>query len=79
MLSLLVIQIFPQLTESAAVYDRIFEVFEMLPLAAVVAEQVLVLHGGIGDGSWGLNELKHEVCPQNFQTRRRSKVSFFLQ
>ena len=23
--------------------------------------QVLVLHGGIGDGSWGLDELRHKV------------------
>jgi hypothetical protein len=22
---------------------------------------VLVLHGGIGDGSWGLDELRHKV------------------
>ena len=51
----------PEPADAEAVYGKIFEAFEMLPLAAVVAEQVLVLHGGIGDGSWGLEDLKHRV------------------
>ena len=41
--------------------DKLFlfihSVFDWLPLAAVVAKRVLVLHGGIGDGAWALEEL----------------------
>merc|ERR1712091_74383 len=30
----------------------------MLPLAAIVSERVLVLHGGIGDGLWRIDDLR---------------------
>ena len=39
------------------VYEAIHETFDWLPLAALVGDKMLVLHGGIGDGSWGLKEL----------------------
>ena len=32
--------------------------FEWLPIASLVGGAVLVLHGGIGDGAWGLRELR---------------------
>lgn len=34
------------------VYEYAHDVFDWLPFAALVEESVLVLHGGIGDGSW---------------------------
>jgi acetyltransferase-like isoleucine patch superfamily enzyme len=34
------------------VYERIHSTFDWLPLAARVGKVVLVLHGGIGDGTW---------------------------
>ena len=37
--------------------------FEHLPLGALVSEKMLVIHGGLGDGTWGLREL--EVCTQS--------------
>jgi len=44
------------------VYSSIFDMFEYLPLAALVSEKMLVLHGGVGDGSWGLSALLVCVC-----------------
>ena len=45
------------------VYEAVHRTFDWLPLGALVAGQVLVVHGGVGDGSWGLRELR--------QVRRR--------
>ena len=39
------------------VYEAIHIAFEWLPLGAVVAGAVFVVHGGIGDGSWGVRDL----------------------
>jgi diadenosine tetraphosphatase ApaH/serine/threonine PP2A family protein phosphatase len=39
------------------VYERIHASFDWLPLAARVGGVVLVLHGGIGDGSWTVDDL----------------------
>jgi diadenosine tetraphosphatase ApaH/serine/threonine PP2A family protein phosphatase len=44
-----------------ATYAAVHAAFEWLPLAAKVADAVLVLHGGIGDGSWGLADLASRV------------------
>jgi len=46
----------PQL--GAKVYASIFDMFEFLPLAAIVCDKMLVLHGGLGDGSWCLDDLR---------------------
>jgi len=45
------------------VYEAIHRTFDWLPLAALVAGQVLVVHGGVGDGSWGLRELRQLARP----------------
>ena len=37
--------------------------FEWLPLAAVVGGIVLVMHGGIGDGRWRLDDLRRVKRP----------------
>jgi diadenosine tetraphosphatase ApaH/serine/threonine PP2A family protein phosphatase len=34
------------------------DVFDYLPMAAVLEERVLVVHGGIGRGDWDLNQLR---------------------
>jgi diadenosine tetraphosphatase ApaH/serine/threonine PP2A family protein phosphatase len=38
--------------------QNIFSVFDCLPLAATIEKRVLVVHGGIGDGSWSLEDLE---------------------
>ena len=43
------------------VYHSIFDMFECLPLAALVSDKILVLHGGIGDGTWGLDHLRTQI------------------
>ena len=45
------------------VYEAVHRTFDWLPLGALVAGQVLVLHGGVGDGSWGLRELRQVRRP----------------
>jgi len=44
-------------------YNALQDTFDWLPLAALVGGVVLVLHGGIGDGSWGLTELEQVQRP----------------
>lgn len=39
-------------------YEAVHDAFDWLPLGALVEERILVLHGGIGDGTWGLRELE---------------------
>lgn len=39
-------------------FDAVEAAFTQLPLATLVGEKVLALHGGIGDGSWLLKDLK---------------------
>lgn len=42
---------------SSSVYSAISEMFNYLPLAALICGKALVLHGGVGDGSWRLEDL----------------------
>ena len=44
------------------VYDTIHKAFDWLPLGAVVAG-VFVLHGGVGDGSWTIEDLARVSRP----------------
>jgi diadenosine tetraphosphatase ApaH/serine/threonine PP2A family protein phosphatase len=39
------------------VYERIHSTFEWIPIAALVGRVVLVVHGGIGDGTWTVDDL----------------------
>jgi diadenosine tetraphosphatase ApaH/serine/threonine PP2A family protein phosphatase len=41
-----------------SVFQNIHAAFDYLPLAAVVSQSVLVLHGGLGDGTWSLDDLR---------------------
>ena len=42
--------------DAQEVYEACFGVFEWLPLAALVGDRILVVHGGVGDGSWRLED-----------------------
>lgn len=47
------------------VYEAMHKVFDHLPFAALVANRVLVVHGGIGNGAWRLNDLRAVKRPLN--------------
>jgi diadenosine tetraphosphatase ApaH/serine/threonine PP2A family protein phosphatase len=53
----------PEASGREAVYEAIHSTFDYLPLAARVAGAVLVLHGGIGDGTWGIADLAAVARP----------------
>ena len=43
------------------VFEAVHNVFDYLPVAALVAGVVLVVHGGIGHGDWSLDALASSV------------------
>lgn len=43
------------------------DMFNYLPLACLVGERILVVHGGIGDGNWTLNDLRQVRRPLNHE------------
>merc|ERR1719356_1436083 len=46
------------------VYEATHQTFDWLPFAGLVGGKVLVLHGGLGDGSWGLRDLERLARPK---------------
>lgn len=42
----------------AQAFEVVHCTFDWLPIAAVVAGRILVVHGGIGDGQWALEDLE---------------------
>jgi len=44
-------------------FDQCQATFNYLPLGCVVAEKILVVHGGIGDGDWDLEEVSEAERP----------------
>jgi len=44
-------------------FDVAQQVFEYLPLACLVSNRILVLHGGIGKGTWTLDDLRKLSLP----------------
>jgi len=46
-----------------ATFEQIHQTFDMLPLGARVSGSVLVLHGGVGDGTWNLEQLQSTPRP----------------
>jgi len=47
------------------VWNAIATVFDWLPMACLVSDRILVLHGGIGDGEWDLSYLVATKRPLN--------------
>ncbi|CAE7547703.1 BSL3 [Symbiodinium sp. CCMP2592] len=45
------------------VFEAIHSAFDWLPIGALVGDKALVIHGGLGDGSWGLHDLEHVKRP----------------
>jgi len=45
----------------ALVYEAVHDCFDWLPIGCVVGEAILCVHGGVGDGTWGLKELENDV------------------
>mmetsp|Transcript_21068 Transcript_21068/g.30430 ORF Transcript_21068/g.30430 Transcript_21068/m.30430 type:complete len:725 (+) Transcript_21068:68-2242(+) len=39
-------------------YRHVHKAFDMLPLVAVVDNSIAVMHGGLGDGSWTLDDIR---------------------
>lgn len=39
-------------------YELIHRAFDELPIACLISERILVVHGGIGEGKWLLNDLR---------------------
>ena len=44
-------------------YESVHQTFDWMPLAALVSESVLVVHGGVGDGSWSVADLARVSRP----------------
>lgn len=44
-------------------YDIFHKAFDQLPVACLVSERILVVHGGIGDGRWTLSDLEQVQRP----------------
>jgi len=42
----------------AKIFELVHTAFDQLPLACLISEQVLIVHGGIGDGLWQLSDLQ---------------------
>jgi len=53
-------------------YDLIQSTFDRLPMACLIAEKVLVVHGGIGDGKWKLDDLLTIQRPLSADTLART-------
>merc|ERR1712194_657116 len=45
------------------VFPTITETFDMLPFGCVIGSKILVVHGGIGDGEWNIEQLRQVQRP----------------
>ncbi len=50
------------------------KIFSLLPLACLVSQEVLVLHGGIGSGDWELQKLENLKVPISSDVIRKDLV-----
>mmetsp|Transcript_2351 Transcript_2351/g.4964 ORF Transcript_2351/g.4964 Transcript_2351/m.4964 type:complete len:891 (-) Transcript_2351:135-2807(-) len=61
-------------------YSAIHKVFDYLPLACVISDRVLVLHGGIGQGRFTLDDIRHIRRPmkEEFYQKQENNWVFNL-
>lgn len=45
------------------IFQIIHSAFDQMPLACVVADRILILHGGIGNGAWRMNDVRNIPRP----------------
>lgn len=57
-------------------FESVHSTFDWLPLAAMIQDSVLVLHGGIGDGSWGIGDLRNVPRPLFDEVRAQIRDTF---
>jgi len=66
--------------EGEDIWERVNDVFEFLPIAALVEGAILCIHGGIGDSILSLDDLRgipkpiQVVCEINDRTTRRDRM-----
>ena len=60
----------------AFVFDHVHDVFDWLPFAALVQDSVLIVHGGIGDGNWAVDEGQSDIDWLEGKERRPVKTLF---
>jgi len=54
----------------------VFRAFEMLPLACLLGSEILVVHGGIGDGEWTLDYLENVKRPLRHEDLDQDNVVY---
>jgi len=59
-------------------FDLMEEAFDQLPIACLVAQRILVVHGGIGNGGWDLNELRAVQRPIGEKELNNPLLSWIL-
>ncbi|CAE7853400.1 BSU1 [Symbiodinium sp. KB8] len=55
-------------------YDLFQTTFDQLPIACLVANKILCVHGGVGDGRWDLNDLRAVRRPLSQQELCSAKL-----
>ena len=66
------------LGRTCPIFQASLDLFEWMPVAAVVSGAVLVLHGGIGDGLWSLQELRASKRPISDDVLDDERVNHIL-
>ena len=62
-------------TAASKAFESVHAAFDWLPLAAMIEDSVLVLHGGIGNGTWGITDLRDVPRPLSDEVRRKPASS----
>lgn len=59
-----------------AVFEAFADSFSYLPLGTLVGENILVVHGGIGDGNWELSHFDEVERPIDHEALGRDKIIY---